>query len=153
MILEWSPFWYNFDQTIIVGDKDYFYIYPNENKFANDPSSSDDQEIFGEVLRIKHNELGELKGIITNALNYNFYLINGKHIEVNSEERPGEIENGSDEIIKVNNWIVSVEIKIIFSTGLSSISKIHNSNLANSEKVNDVKNEKYKKLLDINSFD
>jgi hypothetical protein len=54
MILTWEPCWYELDQTIIVGDIDYFYFDRDERTFANGFPSSEDKEVRGEKCDICH---------------------------------------------------------------------------------------------------
>lgn len=34
MNIEWEPFWYELDQSIVVGDIDFFYLTKDKSHFA-----------------------------------------------------------------------------------------------------------------------
>jgi hypothetical protein len=123
VILTWRPYWYELDQTVIVGDIDYFYLDKDEKKFANDYSTSSvDKEVRGEIIKITHPELGELLGILTFGLSYKFFFTDGKFIRVDAEEKVGHIEYPNDDI-KVNDWVFEVELHVLEVTGLSSLER------------------------------
>ena len=98
MILKWTAAWYELDQTIIVGDKDWFYLPSDENNhfFFNELYQSNSfirKKL--EIERITHPVLGNVKGIVTIGLDYTIYLTDGTMLEVNAEENPGQIYNSS----------------------------------------------------------
>ncbi len=118
MILTWKPNWYELDQTVIVGDIGYFYLDKAEKEFANEMDSFEDKEVRGEIIRITHREIGELKGILTIGLSYQFILNDGKYIQVDAEEQIGKIEYPDS--YKVIDWVFNVELDVLEMTGYSS---------------------------------
>lgn len=149
MNIEWKPFWYELDQSIVVGDIDFFYLTKDKSHFANGPISEVDYEIKAEILDIKHKMLGNIKGIITIGLDYTVYLNNGEVVQVNAEESPGEI---SESNYVVDEWNFDVYIKIIEETGTSSKKRL--STLSKSDiKILVVKRiENYKRLLNLTTL-
>lgn len=145
MILNWKPFWYELDQTIVAGDIDFFYLERNELNFSNAPASSEDKELKAEILSIRHITLGAVLGIITKGLDYKIYLEDGYVLHVNAEENPGEIYNGKN--YSVDGWIFEVEIKPIEFTGLSSQQRIANTTKVEQRQINNERENKYKRLL------
>lgn len=157
MNLTWEPMWYELDQTIIVGDIDYFYLDKDENAFANDFVSSEDKEVHGEILEITHPELGELLGILAMGLSYKIYFKDGKYIQVDAEEDIGKIEYPKD--LKVKAWLFTVKLKVLDVTGFSSQDRltqriqIERTTLKKEgTKRLKEREEKYKRLLNIESL-
>ena len=104
MILKWTAAWYELDQTIIVGDKDWFYLPSDENNhfFFNELYQSNSfirKKL--DIERITHPVLGNVKGIVTIGLDYTIYLTDGTMLEVNAEENPGQIYNSS---LAIDDW-------------------------------------------------
>lgn len=113
MILKWTAAWYELDQTIIVGDKDWFYLPSDENNhfFFNELYQSNSfirKKL--EIERITHPVLGNVKGIVTIGLDYTIYLTDGTMLEVNAEENPGQIYNSS---LAIDDWTFDVEVRIL----------------------------------------
>lgn len=121
MVVKWKPEWYELDQTIVVGDIDYFYLSEDNRTFANGFAGDGDCEVKAEILGISHLELGEVKGIITIGLDYTIYLDDRREIIVNAEEAPGEVENDK---CRVKSWDFDVRLRVIEKTGLSSIERV-----------------------------
>lgn len=111
MILKWTPFWYELDETIIVGDVDWFCI-TDKGTFKNGCYSAN--EVYPaakmEIVRITHPVLGDIKGIVTIGLDYTIYLNSGETIIVNAEEEPGKIY---DTDYLVNEWSFDVLVNVI----------------------------------------
>jgi len=147
MILTWEPNWYELDQTVIVGDIDYFYLDKDEKTFANDFTSSEDKEVRGEIIKITHRELGELLGVLTIGLSYKFFLKDGKSIQVDAEENIGQIEYPND--IKVNDWLFNVKLNVLEVTGLSSQERTKRTMKPERLKLEKERKERYKRLLNI----
>lgn len=124
MIIKWEPGWYELDQTIVVGDTDWFYLTKDNLYFSNGllSSGSHDCEVRAEILKITHPELGDIKGIITIGLDYSIYLSDGKVILVEAEEAPGKIY---DSRYVVSEWSFDVQINIIEKTGLTATEEKH----------------------------
>ena len=111
MIIKWKPFWYEMDQTIIVGDKDSFDITKDENNrsFSNGFYSVKKDSFISknmEIVSIRHPVLGDIKGIVTIGLDYTIYLASGKVLEVNAEEQPGKIY---DPTYVIDDWTFDVD--------------------------------------------
>lgn len=150
MIVRWIPQWYELDQSIVVGDVDWFYLSKDNHNFAGGMSGSDDCEVKAKISKITHPELGDIRGIITIGLDYSIYLSDGAIIIVNAEESPGDYEN-SEYII--NEWEFDVHINIIEKTGLTSIERLkmlsHNEMKAREQE----RIARYKVLLDLTEAD
>lgn len=143
MIIPWEPIWYALDQTIVAGDTDYFYLDKKEKVFINDFPSDEDKEVYGQIVNITHPELGELPGILTMGLSYKIYLKDSKYIQVDAEERTGIIEY--PEGLQVNEWIFTVELKVLEVTGFTSEDRLQMEK-DHSKKLEQRK-EKYMRLL------
>ncbi|MBD5492704.1 MAG: hypothetical protein HDR16_11495 [Lachnospiraceae bacterium] len=150
MIVRWTPQWYELDQSIVVGDVDWFYLSKDNLYFASGLSGNGDCEVKAKISKITHPELGDIRGIITIGLDYSIYLSDGDMIIVNAEESPGDFE--SSEYI-VNEWGFDVDINIIEKTGLTSIERLkmlgHNEmKVREQERIR-----RYKALLDLTEVD
>lgn len=98
MILKWTAAWYELVQTIVVGDKAWFYLPSDENKhsfFSDLYQSNSFIRKRLEIMRITHPLLGDVWGIVTIGLDYTIYLSDGTVLEVNAEEHPGQIYDSS----------------------------------------------------------
>ena len=150
MIVRWIPQWYELDQSIVVGDVDWFYLSKDKLYFASGFSGNDDCEVKAKISKITHPELGDIRGIITIGLDYSIYLDDGNIIIVNAEESPGDFEN--PEYI-VNEWGFDVHINIIEKTGVTSIERLkmlsHNEMKAREQE----RISRYKALLDLKEAD
>ncbi|EMS69143.1 hypothetical protein [Ruminiclostridium cellobioparum] len=144
MILIWRPYWYELDQSIVVGDIDYFYITKDKLQFANGTVSDNDYEIKVEIQSIKHNALGEVKGIITIGLDYTIYLHDGEKIQVNAEESPGKLYGCE---LKIDDWNFGVSVKVIEETGVSSKYRLNTMSCREIKTINQKRLENYKRLL------
>lgn len=113
MILKWTAAWYELDQTIIVGDKDWFYLPSDENNhsFFNELFQSN-SFIRKKLLieKISHPILDGVRGIVAIGLDYTIYLTDGKVLEVNAEEEPGQIYNSS---LVIDDWTFDVEVRFL----------------------------------------
>ena len=113
MILKWTAAWYELDQTIIVGDKAWFYLPNDENKhsfFSDLYQSASFIRKRLEIMRITHPALGNVNGIVTIGLDYTFYLADGTVLEVNAEEHPGQIYDSS---VVIDDWTFDVEVNVL----------------------------------------
>lgn len=116
MILKWTAAWYELDQTIIVGDKDWFYLPSDENNhsFFNElyqRNSFIRKKL--EIEKISHPVLGDVRGIVAIGLDYTIYLTDGTVLEVNAEEQPGQIYNSS---LVIDDWIFNVKVSVLDET-------------------------------------
>ncbi len=140
----WRPFWYELDQSIVVGDIDFFYLTKDKSQFSNGLTSEDDYEIKAEILDIKHSLLGSVKGIITIGLDYTVYLDSGDSIQVDAEESPGKITEAKYE---VDDWDFEVDIRIIDESGISSRKRLNTMSKNEINALNQRRKENYKRLL------
>ncbi|MDQ0247507.1 hypothetical protein J2S09_005156 [Bacillus fengqiuensis] len=145
MILKWEAEWYELDQTIIVGDIDYFYLEKNRNVFAT--TSLEDREIRAEIKKITHKELGNVIGILTIGLTYKVFLENGQVIQVDAEENIGCVEYPED--VKVYDWVFEVEVNVLEVTGYSSQERLNSMDKIEQKRLNTERAERYKRLLEI----
>ncbi len=144
MIVKWEPQWYELDQSIVVGDVDFFYLAKDNHYFANGFADNKDCEVKAKILNIRHSELGDVKGIITIGLSYTIYLGDGSVITVNAEEAPGEIENSK---LVVTDWTFIVQISLIEQTGLSSVERLKMLSFNEKKAYRQERNQRYKALL------
>ena len=154
MNIKWEPYWYELDQSIVIGDIDLFYLTKDNCYFSYGLSSENYEcEVKAEILKITHPELGDIKGIITIGLDYSIYLSDGNVIIVNAEENPGKIYNSQ---YVVNGWNFDVQINIIEKT-VRTVTEINNEQETLS--VNEQKAQRqerikrYKNLLGISKAD
>ncbi len=113
MILKWTAAWYELDQTIVVGDKAWFYLPSDENKhsfFSDLYQSNSFIRKRLEIMRITHPLLGDVWGIVTIGLDYTIYLSDGTVLEVNAEEHPGQIYDSS---VVIDDWTFDVEVNVL----------------------------------------
>lgn len=150
MIVRWNPKWYELDQSIVVGDVDWFYLSKDNLYFSNDFAGNNDCEVKAKILKINHSELGDIKGIITIGFDYSIYLRNGNIIIVNAEESPGEIENSK---YIVSEWNFDVQISIIEKTGLSSEERLKKLSPNERKAWRQECINRYKVLLDLTEAD
>ena len=113
MILKWTAAWYELDQTIIIGDKDWFYLPSDENNhsFFNELYQSNSfirKKL--EIEKISHSVLGDVRGIIAIGLDYTIYLTDGTVLEVNAEEQLGQIYNSS---LIIADWTFDVKVSVL----------------------------------------
>lgn len=145
MIIKWNPFWYELDQSVIIGDIDYFYIQKDWQAFANDSVSKEDHEVVAEIISISHRILGPIKGILAEGLDYSFFLENGEIVEVNAEEEPGVVSN---ETMNIVDWSIDVELHVINETGLTSQDRIDRLTRTEIEDAQRERQARYKYLLE-----
>ena len=141
----WTAEWYELDQTIIVGDEDYFYLHKRKNSFSNDFGSTHDREVHMKITEISHKDLGNIKGIDTEGLAYKIYLMDGRVLEVDAEESIGEIFY--PEGIEVKNWTFTVEVEGMKETGESSFSRLQSMSKKDVKRMNEERTKRYKRLL------
>lgn len=133
-----------------MGDIDIFYVNQDKSRFVNGMATEDDYEVEAEILFINHRLLGSIKGIMTTGLDYSFYLSDESVLQVNAEESPGVLENST---LNVSDWCVEVDIRIVNETGLSSLQRLHMTNIKELKNLAQLRNEKYKRLLNIDNID
>lgn len=150
MIVKWEPEWYALDQSIVVGDIDFFYLTKDNQSFCSDLLGENDCEVKAEIVSIKHLELGNIKGIVVVGLDYFVYLCDGQEIVVNAEEYPGEIVN-SERVVK--DWSCEVQINIFERTGLSSMERSDMMNGPETRAWKKERFERYKTLLNLTQAD
>lgn len=150
MTVKWEPYWYELDQSVVVGDVDLFYLSEDHRSLVNGGAGKDDCEVRAKIKRITHPELGEVKGIITIGLDYSIHLDGGALIVVNAEERPGKIQDPS---YVVTEWAFDVRIDIIEETGLSSEERIKAFSPAQHKQRLLERKKRYKALLGLSEAD
>lgn len=122
MKIEWSPTWFELDQSVIVRDTDFFYLTRDGNSFANKDTSLEGQEVYGEVVKIVHDDLGEVRGILAEGLSYRIFIDKVDFIQVDADENIGVAEYPAD--CKISDWNFQVELDIHKATGLSSLERM-----------------------------
>ena len=118
----WIPGWHGLDQSMTVGESaDYsFYLYVPK---AIAPEIEVDLVFFNTVFdadmrqvrrctvdRIEHSEVGQIKEILTDGLDYQVNLPDGRTFMVNAEEEPGRIY---DPRLSVKNWTLVVQLSSV----------------------------------------
>ena len=118
LTVSWIPGWYELDQTVVVGQRDFFYFYhqdqipvvggqrffyfqkdgtrplategvvPQELVFANGRYDSD-FEVRATITRIYNSVFGEIRGILADGLDYRVVTADGRAFKVEAEEDPG----------------------------------------------------------------
>lgn len=121
MNIAWRPSWFGLDQTTIAKDTDYFYLSKHKATFANEEASSEDQEVYAEVLRIAHPELGEVQGILTEGLSYWIFICEENFVQIDAEENIGEVEHPTG--CRVSEWDFEIELSVQKITGFSSLDR------------------------------
>jgi hypothetical protein len=120
----WVPGWYGLDQPLAVGLTGEFTFWRDP---PEDPRGGPERLVFyntllgsgealigsGSVVAISHAELGEIREVDTwsEPFEYAFHLADGTTLEVNAEEEPGRLYEGtgwSSRIVK--DWRLSVEL-------------------------------------------
>ena len=152
MELKWEPYWYDLDQTIILGDKDFFYLNNKGTGFANGFASTEDKEVLAEVVKISHSDLGEVLGILAYGLSYKFFLEDGSFIQVDSEQEPGLIEHSTSSSLNVSNWVFKIELNVLEETGFSSKMRLDLLYNVERNRLKIEREEKYRRLLNIDSL-
>lgn len=147
MNITWSPFWYEMDQTIVVGDTDYFYLSSDGTTFDNGEISFEDQEVYARVMKIVHPQLGEVQGILAVGLCYRVFIGEGNVIQIDAEENIGKVEYPPE--CEVDDWKFEVELKVQKRTGFSSMERLNQMTEKELLTARTEKNEKYNKLLGI----
>ena len=113
IIAIWQAAWYELDQPVKLGLKDTFSLIEKAGTlkfytgFARDKSIL---EIEGEIIKIGHRTIGEIREIDTRGLTYRIKLISGEEIVVEAEETPGKIENDYPSFDN-DNWRFEVTIR------------------------------------------
>jgi len=115
----WSPGWYMLDQPLTVGTRQRFWFFqsppcdfPNAEAFDfiffnKNCGSPNVQVREADVIRIQHEQLGELNSIDTGGLDYVFKKADGSAVIVNAEEDPGTVY---DAPVIILDWSVQVEL-------------------------------------------
>lgn len=152
MTVKWNPYWYALDQTIIQGDEDYFYLNHNNKSFIRGPGGNDSEEseVILKILKIKHKELGELKGVFTYGLDYRFFLKSGETLVVNAEEYPGVC---NDDKCKITSWDLDVDVKIIERCDFPCDESFKKLSTIEKRAIRNKRMDKYKQLLGIDDID
>lgn len=149
MTVKWKPAWYELDQSIVVGDVDFFYLSKDMRCFYNGFLGNDKRTIKAEILDISHPELGTVKGIIAIGFCYSIYLSDGNEIIVEAEEYPGYIEGSKYAIKEVTEWDFDVQIRIIEETDLSSGKRFQILTPTERKAYKQERIKRYKYLLDL----
>ena len=119
----WFPGWYGLDQPLAVGVTDEFAFWRNPPEdlrggaerlvFYNTLWGSEEALIgSGTVVAISNAELGEIREVDTRSepLDYLIRLADGTTLDVNAEEEPGRLYEGTEWSSRiVNDWRMSVE--------------------------------------------
>ncbi len=115
----WNPGWYELDQTLVAGETSRFWFFQTppsdfpqvENfdfVFYNQMASASNIQVReARVVSITHPQIGELKRIDTDGLDYIFYPVEGREIIVNAEEDPGTVY---DAPLIITEWSVQVHL-------------------------------------------
>jgi hypothetical protein len=118
----WVPGWYGLDQPLAVGLTDEFAFWrilpedlrgaPEGLVFYNTLWKPDDALMGnGTIMAISNPELGEIREVDTRpSLDYAIRLADGTTLQVDAEEEPGRLYEGSTWSSRVvNDWGLAVE--------------------------------------------
>jgi hypothetical protein len=120
----WVPSWYALDQSLAVGltgEFSFWRIAPDEALrggperlvFYNLTWKPEDVLLgSGTIVAISNPELGDIREVDTRSepFDYAFHLADGTSLEVNAEEEPGRLYEGSAWSSRiVNDWRLTVE--------------------------------------------
>ncbi len=114
IIVIWQAAWYELDQPIKLGLKDTFWLTEKAGDLKFHSGFSGDKgirKIEGEILKISHRTIGDIREIDTEGLTYRIELISGQEIIVEAEETPGKIENDYP-VFGNDDWKFEVTIKV-----------------------------------------
>jgi hypothetical protein len=119
----WFPFWYELDQSISVGEVrafDFFKTPPeriaNEGLpvFYHGNWDEKCRRLYDtrtvRILGIRHSQLGAIRSIDTNDLDYQFVMEDGGVLQVNAEETPGVVYAVAEPVV---DWRVFVELESV----------------------------------------
>ena len=121
----WVPGWYALDQSLAVGVRGEFAFYriiPEDLRdgteglvFYNTLWGSADALLgSGTIVKITNSELGEIRAVDTRSepLEYLIHLADGTTLDLNAEEEPGRLYEGTEWSSRiVNDWRMSVEFE------------------------------------------
>jgi hypothetical protein len=127
----WVPGWYELDQSIAVGQVAEFCFYTDppesllQKTAAGGKPDHADLVFFNSlmvarnsrickarVVSIEHPQLGSLRSIETQGLDYIFQKANGESVVVNAEEDPGAVR--SDGFTQIDDWTTTVTLADVF---------------------------------------
>jgi hypothetical protein len=111
----WIPGWYELDQPLEVGDEGEYafwrvvpaHLQGRERLVFYNTLWNEKDAIWatGKIIRIYHQELGEVRKVDTEGLDYTIIMADGVELLVNAEEKPGKIYEG-----KPGAWIESKRV-------------------------------------------
>lgn len=116
----WKPGWYELDQSLQIGDRQKFFFFNETPSWILDgssadlyffnqlASSADSQVRYARIEAMLHPEMGPLKQIDTNGLDYIFVPFDEKEFLVNAEETPGQFVDKREQT--VSDWTVFVTL-------------------------------------------
>jgi hypothetical protein len=120
---EWRPGWYELDQPIEIGLAAEFAFFPLDPpqescsvlQFYNTLWHPEEAiAARGVIAKITHRQLGPLRRVDTEGLEYTFVLLDGRELVVNAEEEPGKIYEPIDGEWRAapqqfDDWTLAVE--------------------------------------------
>lgn len=113
----WLPGWYEMDQPLRVTQRVNLWFYrippadiPNVEDFDfiffNQLSAPDNCQVReATVVSIEHHQLGPMREVETQGLDYVFFTTSGETIVVNAEENPGSTQPPT---LNINDWSLRV---------------------------------------------
>ena len=111
-IVIWKPAWYELDQSICVGEIDFFNIIRSADVIRFATAMEAGEEVKMRILSISNKQLGDIQKIEATGLSYKFFSDENHYIQVEAEENPGTIETGKREsgFLSVTDFYVEVEL-------------------------------------------
>ena len=119
----WRPGWYGLDQSLSVGQTAEFWFFREPPSDLLSSHQSVDYVFFNELFdaekrqarvctieSIEHPQLGPISEIMTDGLDYQFNMCDGKTLVVNAEEHPGRT---NDPDLSVENWDIKVQLNSV----------------------------------------
>jgi len=116
----WLPGWYELDQPLNRKQRTRMWFYqvppsdiPNVEAFDfvffNQLSNPDNCQVREATIgSIEHEQLGTLRQVDTQGLDYLFFTDAGETLVVNAEEKPGDAQQAN---LNITNWCLKVTLE------------------------------------------
>lgn len=120
----WKPAWYALDQKIEQGMAAKFLFCDSEGRkqFFNGMGSGEGMEsVHAKVTRIRNSVLGEIEEIDTYGLSYKIWLPENELVQVDAEQEPGKVENGSCQGFYLDDASCEVELEKLLPSEVGAL--------------------------------
>jgi hypothetical protein len=154
----WKPFWYELDQTIVVGDRDVFFfesepalaVAQQEGAsdaalvFANGGASENDWGAMATIRSIGHGIFGPLRAVLTEGLDYTVVPDGRAPFAIEAEETPGLVYH-LNHVLDDQRFLVVVQD--IVSLEKSSSQLLRESTVRERRRAHERRRARWKTLL------